>query len=158
MPSRFLLAALLAAAPTLMAQSLTGLWDATVKVNEVDIPFRMEFSGAGQGIKASFFNGDEKNTSTGGRFENGALVASFDYYNSRLEATWKDGHLEGAYLRDGKNYPFHAKRFSPSPLTEADVPAISGLWDVGVQSSKDESAWRLIIRQSGPEVSAAVLR
>jgi peroxiredoxin len=158
MPTRFLLAALLAAAPALMAQSLAGLWDATVTVNGVDIPFRMEFSGAGSGIKASFFNGDQKNTSSSGRFENGALTASFDYYNSKLEATWKEGGLEGAYHRDAKTYPFHAKRFSPSPLTEADVPKIAGLWEVGLQSSKDESAWRLIIRQSGPEVSAAVLR
>jgi len=158
MTSRFLLAALLASTPALMAQSLAGLWDATVNVNGVDIPFRMEFSGAGPSVKASFFNGDEKVTSTSGRFENGSLAASFDYYNSKLEATWKGSSLEGAYVRDGKTYPFHAKRFSPSPLTEADVPAISGLWEVEVHSSKDESAWRLIIRQSGPEVSAAVLR
>src|SRR5579863_5069853 len=156
MPSRLLLAALLATAPVVTAQSLAGLWDATVTVNRVDIPFRMEFSGTGPVIKTSFFNGDEKVTSTSGRFENGSLLASFDYYNSRLEATWKDGSLEGAYVRDGKTYPFRAKRFSPSPLTEADVPAISGLWEVELQSSKGESAWRLIIRQSGPEVSAAV--
>ena len=98
MSSRFLLAALLATTPALVAQSLAGLWDATVTVNGVEIPFRMEFSGAGSGVKASFFNGDEKNTSSGGRFENGSLLASFDYYNSRLEATWKDGRLGGAYV------------------------------------------------------------
>jgi hypothetical protein len=63
-PSRFLLTALLAAAPSLMAQSLAGLWDATVNVNGLDVPFRMELSGVGQGIQASFFNGDEKVTST----------------------------------------------------------------------------------------------
>ena len=158
MTSRFLFAVLLAAAPPVMGQSLAGLWDATVNVNDVDIPFRIEFSGSGAGIKASFFNGDEKVTSSTGRFENGSLVASFDYYNSRLEAVWKDDVLQGAYLRDGKTYPFRARRFSPSPLTEADVPAISGLWEVGVQSSKGESAWRMIVRQSGPEVSAAILR
>jgi peroxiredoxin len=156
--SRFLLAVLLAAAPPLTGQSLAGLWDATVSVNDIDIPFRMEFSGSGPGIKASFFNGDEKVTSSSGSFENGSLVASFDYYNSRLEAVWKDGALQGAYVRDGKTYPYRAKRFSPSPLTEADVPAISGLWVVAVESSKGESAWRMIVRQSGPEVSAAILR
>jgi len=42
------------------AQSLAGLWDATVVVNGLTIPFRMEFSGDGQGIQGSFFNGDEK--------------------------------------------------------------------------------------------------
>ncbi|MBZ5622111.1 MAG: TlpA family protein disulfide reductase [Acidobacteriia bacterium] len=158
MTGRVSLAVLLAAAPTLVAQSLAGLWDANVTVNGVDIPFRMEFSGSGPSLKASFFNGYEKVTSTSGRFENAALVASFDYYNSKLEAAWKDGRLQGAYRRDGRTYPFQAKRFSPSLLTGADVPAISGLWEVGLQSSKGESAWRLIVRQSGPEVSAAILR
>jgi thiol-disulfide isomerase/thioredoxin len=158
MAARLFLAAVLAAAPTLIAQSLAGLWDATVTVNGLEIPFRMELSGAGLGVKASFFNGDEKVTSTSGRFENGSLIASFDYYNSKLEASWKDGRLQGAYGRDGKSYPFQAKRFYPSPLTEADVPAISGLWELGLKSPKGESAWRLIVRQSGPEVSAAILR
>jgi thiol-disulfide isomerase/thioredoxin len=32
------------------------------------------------------------------------------------------------------------------------------LWEVGVQSPKGESAWRLIVRQSGTDVSAAILR
>ncbi|HLK69987.1 MAG TPA: TlpA disulfide reductase family protein [Bryobacteraceae bacterium] len=153
---RLAVAAVLAS--PLFAQSLTGLWDATIKVNDVEIPFRMEFSGTGPAIQATFFNGDEKTTSTSGKFENGAVVARFEYYNSRLEATWKDGHLSGAYLRDGKTYPFEARRFAPSKLTENDVPSIAGLWVVGVQSSKGESAWRMVVRQSGPEVSAAVLR
>jgi peroxiredoxin len=156
--TRRLLLVVLLSAPTLLAQSLAGLWDATVNVRGVEIPFRMEFAGTGQNLKASFFNGDEKVTSTSGKFANGALLASFTYYNSKLEASWKDGVLDGVYNRDDKSYPFHAKRFVPSPLTEADVPSIAGLWELGVKSSKGESAWRLIVRQSGPEVSAAILR
>jgi len=157
MTGRLVLAALLGSSCA-MAQSLAGLWDATVKVNGREIPFRMEFAGAGSNVSGSFFNGDEKVASTGGRFENGSLVLSFDYYGSRLEAAWQDGVLDGAYRRDGRTYPFHAQRFVPSPLTAADVPSIAGLWEVGVSSSKTESAWRLIVRQSGPEVSAAILR
>lgn len=157
MTGRFLLVALVGCS-SVMAQSLAGLWDATVKVNGSEIPFRMEFSGAGANIAGSFFNGDEKVTSTGGRFENGSLFLSFDYYGSKLEAAWKDGSLDGAYGRDGRSYPFHAKRFVPSTLSDADVPSIAGLWEVGVESSKGESAWRFIVRQSGPEVSAAILR
>lgn len=140
------------------SQSLAGLWDASVKVNDIEIPFRMEFSGAGPGIKGSFFNGDEKVTSSSGKFEQGSLLLNFDYYASKLEANWKDGVLDGSYTRDGRIYAFHAKRFVPSTLTESDVPKIAGLWEVGVHSSKGESAWRLIVRQSGPEVSAAILR
>ncbi len=43
-------------------------------------------------------------------------------------------------------------------MTEAEVPSIAGLWVIGVKSSKAESAWHFIVRQSGPEVSAAILR
>jgi thiol-disulfide isomerase/thioredoxin len=99
-------------------------------------------------------------TSTTGRFENGALVLSFDEYETKLEATLKDGRLEGQYSRGsrGAPYPFQAKRFTPVTADAADVPAIAGLWNVQVKSSKGESAWQLIVRQSGGEVSAAILR
>src|SRR4051812_30321474 len=107
MRRRFVLIALLGSWSA-MAQSLAGLWDASVKVNDTSIPFRMEFSGAGADIKGSFFNGEQKITSTSGRFENGSLVLNFDYYASKLEATWKDGMLDGQYVRDGRIYPFNA--------------------------------------------------
>src|SRR5260370_28856743 len=81
---------LLSLAPFALAQSLSGLWDATVNVSGVDIPFRIEFSGSGANVKGTFFNGDDKFTSTGGRFENGALVLNWDYYPSKLEATLRD--------------------------------------------------------------------
>ena len=39
------------------------------------------------------------------------------------------------------------------------MPSIAGLWNVQVgKSSKGEAAWQLIVRQSGAEVSAAILR
>src|SRR5213594_1585015 len=99
------------------AQSVAGLWDATVIVNKNEIPFRFEIAGSGAAIKGSFFNGDEKVTSTSGTFENGSLTLSFDEYGSKLEATLKDGRLEGQYSRGtrGAPYPFQAKRFAPAP-------------------------------------------
>jgi thiol-disulfide isomerase/thioredoxin len=142
------------------AQSIAGLWDATVVVNEVEVPFRIEFAGNGAAVKGSLFNGDEKLTSTTGSFENGSLVLSFDEYETKLEATLKDGSLEGQYSRGtrGAPYPFKAKRFAPVPVDAADVPSIAGLWNVQVKSSKGESAWQMIVRQSGAEASAAILR
>jgi len=148
------------------AQSLNGLWDATVVVGEVEVPFRFEIAGTGSSgspgssVKGSFFNGDEKMTSTTGSFANGALVLSFDEYETKLEATLKDGRLEGQYSRGtrGAPYPFQAKRFTPVANDAAGVPSIAGLWNVQVKSSKGESAWQLIVRQSGAEVSAAILR
>jgi thiol-disulfide isomerase/thioredoxin len=141
------------------AESLAGLWDATVVVNGLTIPFRMEFSGEGSNLKGSFFNGDEKITSTRARLENDSLTLYFDHYAARLEVSFKDGHLDGKYDRGTRGvYPFQAKRASAPAGAEADVPLIAGLWDIEVKSPKGESAWRFTVRQSAAEVSAAILR
>ena len=143
------------------AQSLAGIWDASVVVNRLEIPFRFEIAGTGGAIAGSFFNGEEKVTSTSGSFENGALTLSFDEYGSKLIATLKDGRLEGEYNRGtrGAPYPFQAKRFAPVVVGDATIPSIAGLWNIQVgKSSKGEAAWQLIVRQSGAEASAAILR
>jgi thiol-disulfide isomerase/thioredoxin len=164
MPLLFVAALLaLAALPARVeAQSISGLWDASVVVNGgIEVPFRFEIAGSGTSIKGSFFNGDEKVTSTTGSFENGALTLSFDEYGTKVEATLKDGRLEGQYSRGtrGAPYPFQAKRFAPAPVGDAPIPPIAGLWNIQVgKSSKGEAAWQLIVRQSGAEASAAILR
>jgi thiol-disulfide isomerase/thioredoxin len=146
-------------ASSAMAQALTGLWDASIVVNGLTIPFRMEFSGGESSVEGSFFNGDEKVTSTNGRLENGSLTLRFDHYATKLEANWRDGVLVGRYGREARGYyPFQAKRADLSAQTEVTVPSIGGLWEIAVTSPKGESAWRFIVRQSGPGVSAAILR
>jgi thiol-disulfide isomerase/thioredoxin len=156
--------ALALAAPALTraqapAQSLSGLWDAAVVVNGLEIPFRFEIAGTGAGISGSFFNGDEKVTSTGGKLENGTLTLNFDHYATQIEAGLVNGRLAGVYNRATGFYPFYAKRFTPPAAFPNEVPAIDGLWTIGsVQSNKGESAWRFIVRQSGAEVTAAILR
>jgi thiol-disulfide isomerase/thioredoxin len=141
------------------AQSLSGLWDAAVVVNGLEIPFRFEIAGTGPSISGSFFNGDEKVTSTGGKLENGSLKLSFDHYATAVEAGLVDGRLAGIYSRASGFYPFYAKRFTPPAAFPNEVPSIDGLWTIGaVNSNKGESAWRFIVRQSGAEVTAAILR
>ena len=159
-----LVLALAFAAPALTraqapAQSLSGLWDAAVVVNGLEIPFRFEISGTGAAISGSFFNGDEKVTSTGGKLENGTLTLNFDHYATQIEAGLVNGRLAGVYNRATGYYPFYAKRFTPPAAFPNEVPEIGGLWTIGaVQSNKGESAWRFIVRQSGAEVTAAILR
>ena len=97
MPLLFVAALLaLAALPARVeAQSVSGLWDAAVVVNGgIEIPFRFEIAGIGPTIKGSFFNGDEKVTSTSGTFENGALTLSFDEYGTEGR-----GHAQGRPAR-----------------------------------------------------------
>ena len=155
--------ALALGAPALHAQgttaSLAGLWDAAVVVNGLEIPFRFEIGGDGTAINGSFFNGDEKVTSTGGKYDNGSLTLNFDHYATTVEAALVNGRLTGIYNRAAGYYPFYAKRFAPSPAFPNEVPAIDGLWTIGaVNSNKREAAWRFIVRQSGAEVTAAILR
>jgi thiol-disulfide isomerase/thioredoxin len=149
-------------APLAVAQSLAGLWDASVTVKGLDVPFRFEISGDKSKISASFFNGDAKFASSSGTYANGALLLNWDYTASRLEATVHDGVIDGNYFRAGRDaktvYPFHAKRFAPSPLSSEEVPSIAGLWVIPTESDKGESAWQFIVRQAGPEVTAAILR
>ncbi len=162
MIAKFSLAMLIAIAPAAMAQSLAGRWDASVQVSGVDIPFRFELSGEGANVKGSFFNGDERITSTSGRFENGSLVLRWDDHASSLDAAFHGGVLEGRYRRDGRdeksNYAFSAKRHTSPPAVKGDVPSIAGMWVIPTDSPKGEKAWRFIVRQTGSEVSAAVLR
>lgn len=159
-----LLAAGLAAASAKQGpESPAGRWDAVVVlVNDAEVPFRFEVSGRGADLKGSFFDGSTRIVSQRGSFKDGVLTLPFEQYAATLEATLKDGKLEGRYLRAGqRTMVFRASRYVPPPRPTGDVPAIGGVWKVtGIDASKNkgEQAWRLIVRQSGPEVSAAVLR
>jgi thiol-disulfide isomerase/thioredoxin len=161
MNGKLTLAAFLALAPVAMAQSLAGRWDATVNVNGLDIPFRFELSGEGANIRGTFFNGDVRFNSTSGHQENGALTLVWDYYASRLEATIKDGALDGKYSQarraERAEYTFHARRFVAAPA-DSSAPKIAGQWIIPTKSPKGESAWHFIVQQKGSEVSAAILR
>jgi len=143
------------------AQSIAGMWDATINFNDTEIPFRMGISGDGASVKGWFFNGDDKEISNSGKLQNGALELDFDSYLAKLTATVKDGVIEGEYgpiLK--KMYRVKATRETGKPATTSgSAPSISGQWDLeGVASSKGEKTWRLILRQSGAEISGAVLR
>jgi len=160
MKRRLLLTAILAFAPAAWSETLAGLWNATLNLNGTEIPFKIEFAGDGANIKGWFFNGDEHENSTGGKFENGSLVLNFDSYASVLKATLKDGVLDGEYSTRGKPLPIHAVRAVPQPPSKVKAPNISGLWYLeGVSSRKhDEKAWQFVIQQRGPEVTGAILR
>jgi thiol-disulfide isomerase/thioredoxin len=135
-----------------------GLWDASVVVNGVEIPFHLELSVRREQASGAFFNGDERVRSTSGQFSGNALALRFEHYASSLQATWADGQLAGTYQRPGSSYGFRAVPHVAPVGPELHPPAIDGQWEIGVKSPKGESAWRFFIRQSGPRVSASILR
>ena len=142
--------------------SVAGMWDATVTAGGVEVPFRMQIAGSGAAVKGTFFNGDETMTSSSGSLQNGVLSLEWDALGTTLDATLTDQRLEGKYSRGtrGAPLPFAAKRFAPAATADANVPSIGGVWlmNLPTKSSKGESAWQLIVRQSGAELSAAILR
>jgi peroxiredoxin len=153
-----LVAATLHAAPR-DAKSLEGLWDATVIVKGVEVPFPFEIVADGSSVKGSFFNGERRITSTEGTLSGDVLKLRFGQYGTTLEATLKDGTLSGEYVRTRDSYPFHAARAPRDPpAATGDAPSIAGTWIVSAKSNKGESAWRFIVRQKGPKVEATILR
>jgi thiol-disulfide isomerase/thioredoxin len=145
-------------------QRVSGLWDAHVTIGGLDIPFQIEISGDGSTVSGAFLNGEDKATSSSGRFEGNSLVLNFDQYAETLQATLKDGELtgtiEGWFGPGGrKNLPFSAKPFVRiAESASQTIPSIGGLWEIENKSPKGELAWRFIVRQSGADVSAAILR
>jgi len=151
----------IAPAAVASAQSVAGLWDATITFNGKDIPFRLQIAGEGANLKGWLFNGDQKEVADAASFQNGSLVLNFASYAAKLEAKLQDGELVGTYgpmLK--KTYPVKARPHGPNMFQgNASAPSINGLWQVQVQSSKGEKAWRLIVQQKGPlDVEAAILR
>jgi thiol-disulfide isomerase/thioredoxin len=153
-------ALLFAIAPAAMAQSLDGLWDATITFNGQDIPFRLQIAGEGSNLRGWLFNGAEKVVASGATFQDGSLVLNFDSYAAKLEAKLQDGALVGQYgpmLK--KTFPVTAHRHKAEVSASAAAPSIDGLWEVAVKSSKGEQAWRLIVQEkSASNVEAAILR
>ena len=153
------LGALVATGCGASAPAITGRWDAVVAVNNVEIPFRFDIAADAARVTGWFFNGDEQIPSTAGTFANGALTLNFDHYATRVEARLVDGRLEGQYVRArGAPYPFHARLAVPPSMAAVEGPAVGGVWIIPTQSSKGEAAWRFIVHQTGPDVSAAILR
>lgn len=139
--------------------SLAGRWNATVTVNDVDVPFVFEITQDVPSLGGMFFNGDLIIESTGGQLDNGGVVIEFDQYGTRLEANYIDGRLEGQYLRGVRApYPFRAQPAVAIESTNVTSPSIAGVWIIPTESSKGEKAWRFIVRQTGAEVSGAILR
>ena len=146
------------------AQAVSGRWDASVTVDGNAIPFRLDVSGEGKDLTGTLFNGDQKETTTSARIENGAVVLKFDHYLTTITATPKNGRLEGKV--EGRfeadkylgSYPFEATPYSPPVFSSVAAPSIAGNWEIPFESAKGEKSWRFIVQQSGTEVSAAILR
>ena len=144
---------------SLSAQTPSRIWDATINYGQQSIPFRFEFSGTGNDIRVSFFNGDVRVTSTAGRLDGKSLSLNFDHLGTKLEATFEDGAVKGTYGgRRGGSHEFEAHPHKELAPDSATAPDVAGVWEIPTESRKGEHAWRFIVRQDGQKISAAILR
>ncbi|MBV8728555.1 MAG: redoxin domain-containing protein, partial [Acidobacteriia bacterium] len=99
---------------------------------------------------------------TNASFKDGKLVLNMEHYLTKITATLKSGELAGYVQMRNDNVPegspFHAKRYVPAVASNEAVPSIAGVWTVPFDSGKGEKAWRFIVKQTGADVSAAILR
>ncbi len=144
------------------ANLIDGRWDASLTVNGAVIPFRLDISGDGATLKGTLYNGDDQEFTTKASFNNGTLVLNQEHYLTKIIATLKDGQLQGKIQMRGDQGPegnaFLAKRHVDAAAAASDAPSIAGNWIVPYDSPKGEKAWRFIVKQSGADVTAAILR
>jgi thiol-disulfide isomerase/thioredoxin len=158
--------------------NLDGRWTATMtQKGGTVIPFRLDISGSADHLVGTLHNGgDDIETTTSASIENGAVKLNFEHYLTNIEATVKDGELDGKIVvtrRSAINITpgklseapgdtftaFHAKRYvAPTTEAVAKVPNIDGVWEMPHDSPKGEKSWRLIVQQKGADIETTVLR
>jgi thiol-disulfide isomerase/thioredoxin len=148
---------------------IDGLWDATVLVGQAEIPFRFEIATTGNQVQGFFFEGEKKIGSTSGQFVNNQLILQYEFLYTTLTATFDGEQFQGTYRRNRKNageYPFRAHRFRPAGPDSAEPPQVAGAWEMAlvgedhsaIKDPRSVLSWNLYLRQSGQEVSGAILR
>jgi thiol-disulfide isomerase/thioredoxin len=149
---------LLLIAASAFGQIPAGQWDGVVRYGDNSFPFLFEISGSGNSVKATFFNGDARFTSNGGQVTGNSIKLTWDSYAATLEATLTGGVLKGTY--GGKRLGMHDFEARPhkAVAASANPPSVGGVWIVPAKSSKNENAWRLILRQKGGHAEGAILR
>ena len=161
-----LAAAFLTAAAFAQTSPLAGRWDAKFNLNGTEIPFRLDISQEGQQIKGTLFNGDETETTTSAKSDNGEIILNFEHYLTKISAASKGnelvGKLQGRFEREKyiADYPFQASRHVDlkEDAANVNVPSIAGNWEVPHESAKGEKSWRFIVKQDGSQLQASILR
>jgi len=161
----FLVAPALADAPAADSVPVDGRWDAVISHNGIDIPFRLDISGAGQNLKGTFYDGfDAYDGTTSASFQDGKLTLNIEHYLTTINASLNDGRLAGTAVTQNRGssgaYSFQATRHVDAFPVAANAPSIEGSWIIPLDapSSKGEKAFRFVVQQRGPEVAAAILR
>lgn len=150
------------------AQTIDGIWQGFAVRGTQQIPVTISISGSGSSLKAAFLNGPanhpDQTPASSVSFDDGHLVASFDYFARKLDATLADGTLTGTYgsvhptAKTGPPTPFTLNRIAKpvDPAGSPNAPDISGSWVIPTTSAKGESAWEF--RVDPPSTKSPVIK
>jgi thiol-disulfide isomerase/thioredoxin len=146
--------------------SISGLWDAKIVADQLEIPFRFEIAQSGTQVQGFFFEGDRKIASSSGTFANNRLELNYDYLDTTLDVTFVGEQFFGTYRVNRPGAPpllIRAKRFTPASADTASAPQVAGNWEMRrlpqeIKTASDRQTWNLFLRQSGAEVSGSILR
>lgn len=136
---------------------MTGRWDASLRLDTAEVPFRLEVTEQQGALVAHFFDGDRRIPSAPATRAADTVRFAYPSQGGTLTARLVDGRLEGQYVRGSRTYGFGAERAKAPSAVDA-VPGIDGLYIIPTTSKKGEVAWRFIVDQKGADVSAAILR
>src|ERR1700685_449280 len=167
--SRFFLIFLAGAFPLRAQSKIDGVWDAAIVAGQAEIPFRFEIATERSEPRGFFFEGEKKIGSTSGKYADGKLQLEYEFLDATLTATFEGEKLEGSYRynrKNGKEYPFHARRAVAAAADHAGSPQVAGNWEmklVGPDNSTTKDprlvlSWKLYLRQAGRNVSGSILR
>lgn len=157
------LSAVLLSLPLLSAQPAPprGVWSASVAVEGREVPFRIEFQPAADGIRAAVLDGDRPIWSTSGSFKDGRLELRWDFYDASLAATLEGETLRGVYTRRGRagiiRRDFSAHPFRPAPAAEPAAD-FSGKWILETEGRGAAGVMEAIIEQKGGELRGTIQR
>jgi thiol-disulfide isomerase/thioredoxin len=152
---------------------IDGVWQGTAAVRGgQQVPVTVRIAGSGADLKVAFLNGpaehpDETPASTAS-FDGAHLVASYDYFARKLDATLADGKLTGSYGSissggRGAPTPISLTRVvkASDPAAAANAPDIHGGWEIVTNSAKGEAAWEFRVDPplaKSPVIKAVIQR
>jgi thiol-disulfide isomerase/thioredoxin len=144
--------------------TITGIWQGTATVrNGPQVPVTVKISGAGSDLKLVLLNGPaehpDESPATSVTFDGTHLVASYDYFARKFDATLANGSLTGTYGsvnpngRGGAGTPFTLTRVAKEvdPPATTNAPDIQGSWEIATKSAKGETAWEFRVDPSSPK-------
>jgi thiol-disulfide isomerase/thioredoxin len=135
--------------------AIDGAWDAALQVKDGTIPFALQLSGPPENIAVTYFDGERPvHLSTGGHWSDKTLEVDFASLATTLKAHLDNGELKGSIGA----LAFEAHRHREVKVAAAAAPPIDGVWEIPIDSSKGEKAWRLIVQQRATAVYATILR